>query len=171
MSFFVLAGCGQSTKHYLPKTATSEKVYFSVDLNRAFVKSMSSLSGGQAAMLILVGPFTNNAILLEAKELIQDGERIAFRHRLSWGENKFTSFLEENKNYQLNVLVQGTRSGVKKIGEIGITNTRKQAFDLILHDDLVKFDKSILDKVNPDEWDDQDANDLTKVKADNETPG
>ena len=74
----VLAGCGSATKHYLRNNPDAIPVSFTVNLDKEFVKNISTLGGGQAAMLILVGPFTNNAVLLEAKEMIDIGERIAF---------------------------------------------------------------------------------------------
>ena len=66
-----LTGCGSATKHYLMNDPDAIPVNFTVHLDKDFVKNMSTLGGGQAAMLILVGPFTNNAILMEAKELIE----------------------------------------------------------------------------------------------------
>ena len=70
----VLAGCGSATKHYLRNNPDAIPVSFTVNLDKEFVKNISTLGGGQAAMLILVGPFTNNAVLLEAKEMIDIGE-------------------------------------------------------------------------------------------------
>lgn len=69
-------------------------------------------------MILLVGPFTNNGVLLVAKQSIAGGEQIAFRERLKWGKNSFEALLAKNATYQLVVVVQGTRSGTKEIGTV-----------------------------------------------------
>jgi len=130
-----LAGCGTSTKHYIIQDPNSVSVTFDVDLEKDFVKSISSISGGQTAMLVLVGPFTNNAVILQAKEEKASGEKIAFNQRLNWGANEFESFLQKNTTYQLVVAIQGTRSGSKPIGSIEIKQTDGQHFSVILHGD------------------------------------
>lgn len=137
LSVLILSGCGGATRHYLINNSNAIEVDFSVDLDKDFVKNMSTLSSGQTAMLLLVGPFTNNAILLEAKEMISTGERIAFNQRLNWGANEFTSFLEKNKVYHLSVVAQGTRSGLKYIGQIKIEDADSQHFSITLHGDEV----------------------------------
>ena len=134
-----LTGCGSATRYYLKDNPNAIPVSFFVDLDRDFVKSISSLGGGQTAMLILVGPFTNNAVLLEAKEMISDGEQIAFHQRLEWGDNELTSYLEKNKTYHLTVLVQGTRTGSKPIGKIEVGDTPRQHFSITLHGDKVSI--------------------------------
>ncbi len=137
--FLVLAltGCGATTKHYLANDPNAIPVNFSVDLDKDFVKSTSTLGGGQAAMLLLVGPFTNNAVVMEAKEMISIGERTAFQQRLDWGKNEFRTFLEKNKTYYLTVVIQGTRAGAKPIGKIEMKDTLGQHFDVVLHGDGV----------------------------------
>lgn len=139
LSCLVLAGCGASTKHYLSSNANTAEVDFSVDLDKDFVKNMSTLGGGQTAMLVLVGPFTNNAILLEAKEINSTSERTAFNQRLKWGRTKFSSFLAKNTVYQLTVIVQGTRAGQKSIGQIQIGDAPGQQVSVILHGDEVSI--------------------------------
>jgi len=134
-----LTGCGSATKHYLMNDPDAIPVNFTVHLDKDFVKNMSTLGGGQAAMLILVGPFTNNAILMEAKELIENGERIAFHQRIKWGETKFETYLLKNREYQLAVIIQGTRTGDKSIGKIQTGSILGQHFSVVLQGDGVSI--------------------------------
>jgi hypothetical protein len=113
-----LAGCGQTSHHFIQSGSETTAVSFDVMLDKPFVSSVSSIGGGQAAMLILVGPFTNNAVLLVAKENTPIGEKVAFRERLKWGHNSFNTTLARNTTYHLVVAVQGTRSGFKEIGTV-----------------------------------------------------
>lgn len=135
-----LTGCGSTTKHYVISSPNAVNVRFDVSLDKGFIKDISTISGGQAAMLILVGPFTNNAVLLVAKENAVTGEKIAFRQRLSWGSNTFDTLLEKNTTYQLVVAVQGTRSGVKTIGDIQVKDFGDQHYTIMLHEDRVSIE-------------------------------
>jgi hypothetical protein len=128
----LVTGCGQASHHFIQNTSENSGVAFDVTLDKAFVSSVSSIGGGQAAMLILVGPFTNNAVLLVAKENTASGEKIAFRERLKWGHNSFNTFLAKNTSYQLVVVVQGTRSGFKDIGKIEVGPNGSQHFTVNL---------------------------------------
>src|SRR5438105_4096793 len=102
----VISGCGQASHHFVTAGAETASVSFDVTLDKSFVSSVSSIGGGQAAMILLVGPFTNNAVLLVAKESTPTGEKIAFRERLKWGQNSFNAVLNKNTTYQLVVAVQ-----------------------------------------------------------------
>lgn len=135
-----LTGCGSTTKHFVINSANAVNVRFDVSLDKGFVKDISTISGGQAAMLILVGPFTNNAVLLVAKENAAAGEKIAFRQRLSWGSNAFDVLLEKNTTYQLVVAVQGTRSGTKTVGDVHVADSGDQHFTIMLHEDRVSIE-------------------------------
>ena len=88
-------------------------------------------------MLILVGPFTNNAVLLQVKEIVPGGEKIALRQRLDWGDNTFDAYLEKNTKYQLVVVVQGTREGKKVVADIQTGAGYNQSFTVTLHGDEV----------------------------------
>jgi hypothetical protein len=114
------SGCAQGNKYFITDRTNAATVSFDVSLDKGFVRSMSSIGGGEAAMLILVGPFTNNGVLLVGKENVASGEKIAFRKRLGWGKNNFETLLNNNTTYQLVVLVQGTRTGSKNIGSIQV---------------------------------------------------
>ena len=116
----ILAGCAEGTKYFITDRTNTTNVSFDVTLDKGFVKSMSSIGGGQAAMLILVGPFTNNGVLLVGKENVASGEKTAFRQRLSWGKNNFEVLLNNNTTYQLVAAVQGTRTGSKNVGSIQV---------------------------------------------------
>jgi hypothetical protein len=135
-----LTGCGSTTKHFVINNPNAVNVKFDVSLDKGFIKDISTIGGGQAAMLILVGPFTNNAVLLVAKENAATGEKIAFRQRLSWGSNAFDVLLEKNMTYQLVVVVQGTRSGVKTIGDIHVEDSVGQHFTITLHEDRASIE-------------------------------
>ena len=121
-----LSGCAQNTQHFITDKSASATVSFDVALEKPFIASISSLSGGQAAMILLVGPFTNTGVLLIAKETSDSGEQIAFRERLKWGSNVFDALLKKNTTYHLVVAVQGTRAGTKEIGtlQVGPEDTR-----------------------------------------------
>lgn len=136
----LLTGCGQATHHFVKKGTDTTSVSFDVNLERSFVSSVSSIGGGQAAMLILVGPFTNNAVLLVAKQSTPNGESIAFRERLKWGKNTFTTELAKNNAYQLVVAVQGTRTGMKEIGtvQVGGDDQQRVTVNLLEHEVSVK---------------------------------
>jgi hypothetical protein len=121
-----LWGCGQTTHQFITDRQAAAPVKFQVNLDRPFVSTVSSLGGGQAAMLLLVGPFTNNAVLLVAKEATAGGEKIAFRQRLKWGVNSFEALLNKNATYQLLAVVQGTRTGAKEIGSIKTSGDPQQ---------------------------------------------
>ncbi|MCX5697398.1 MAG: hypothetical protein NTU54_05480 [Candidatus Omnitrophica bacterium] len=116
----ILSGCAECTKHFIIDRTNATNVSFDVTLDKGFVRSMSSIGGGEAAMLLLVGPFTNNGVLLVGKENIPSGEKMAFRQRLSWGKNNFEVLLNNNTTYQLVALVQGTRTGSKNVGSIQV---------------------------------------------------
>lgn len=135
-----LAGCGQATHHFIKSGASTAAVSFDVTLEKPFVASVSSIGGGQAAMLILVGPFTNNAVLLVAKQTSSNGETVAFRERLKWGRNSFTTPLNQGQTYQLLVVVQGTRTGMKEIGSIQVGADGQQRFtvNLLEHETSIK---------------------------------
>jgi uncharacterized protein YceK len=135
----VLTGCGSATKHYLRNNPDAIPVDFTVHLDRDFVKNISTLGGGQAAMLILVGPFTNNAVLMEAKELMDSGEMVAFQQRIEWGETNFETYLLKNREYQLVVIIQGTRTGDKVIGKIQTGTNPGQHFTVVLQGDGVSI--------------------------------
>lgn len=135
-----LAGCGSTTKHFVNKNANTANIRFDVSLDKEFVKDISNIGGGQAAMLLLVGPFTNNAVLLVAKEDTAAGEKVAFRHRLVWGSNAFDTLLEKNTTYQLVVVVQGTRSGMKTIGDLHVGDSESQHYTVTLREDSVSID-------------------------------
>lgn len=135
----LFAGCGQASHHFIVNSSDTTGVSFDVMLDKPFVSSVSSIGGGQAAMLILVGPFTNNAVLLVAKESTPTGEKIAFRERLKWGHNTFTTPLNKNTTYQLVVAVQGTRSGAKDIGKIEIKEGGAQHFTVNLLENEVSI--------------------------------
>lgn len=132
---FLVAGCGASTSHYIVKNENTSEVTFNVDITKEFVQSISNIGGGQVAMVLIVGPFTNNAVLLEAKTLTSTGEQTAFRQRLNWGTNKFTTYLTKNTDYKLAVVVQGTREGLKQVGEIKIGQDMTQNVNIVLHGD------------------------------------
>jgi hypothetical protein len=136
----LIAGCGQASHHFIPNGSDTTGVSFDVMLDKPFVSTASSLGGGQAAMLLLVGPFTNNAVLLVAKETTPAGEKIAFRERLKWGHNTFTTTLAKNTAYQLVVVVQGTRTGIKEIGkvQIGPGGTQHFAVNLLENEVSIK---------------------------------
>ena len=137
ISVLALVGCGAHTAHFVKEGANTSRVTFQVNLDREFIKTISSLSGGQAAMLILVGPFTNNAVLLVASHKSASVEEVAFRQRLSWGNNNFSANLEKGKSYNLVVVVQGTRSGMKEIGQIVVKDTPEQSIQVQLREEQV----------------------------------
>ena len=65
--------------------------------------------------------------------------RYAFRQRLSWGNNTFTAYLEKGKTYQLVVVVQGTRSGMREIGQIMVKDAPYQNVNIQLREDEVSI--------------------------------
>ena len=134
-----LTGCGQATHQFITNREAAAPVKFQVNLDKPFVSSVSSLGGGQAAMLILVGPFTNNAVLLVAKEQTSGGEKIAFRQRLSWGVNSFEALMNRNTAYQLVAVVQGTRTGTKDIGIVNIGAGAVQQYTINLLENEVSI--------------------------------
>ena len=115
-----LVGCAQGTRCFITDSTNTTNVSFDVALDKGFVKSMSSIGGGQAAMLFLVGPLTNNGVLLVGKETTGSIERTAFRQRLRWGKNSFKVLLNNNATYQITALLQGTRTGSKDVGTIKV---------------------------------------------------
>ena len=129
---FMLMGCGAHTAHFTKKGTNTSEVSFNVELERDFIQGISSLSGGQAAMLILIGPFTNNAVLLVAEHRTETGQEIAFRQRLRWGRSAFDVPMEKGKSYDLAVVVQGTRSGTKGIGQIIVKDAPSQGVNIQL---------------------------------------
>ena len=134
-----LCGCGQVSHRFITDTQAATPVKFQVNLEKPFVSSVSSIGGGQAAMILLVGPFTNNAVLLVAKETTPSGEKIAFRERLKWGVNSFEALLNKNTTYQLVVAVQGTRTGAKDIGTIQVGNSgQSYTVNLLEHEVSIK---------------------------------
>jgi hypothetical protein len=135
----LVCGCGQTSRQFISRSADSTPVKFDVTLEKPFVSSISSIGGGQAAMILLVGPFTNNAVLLVAKTNLPTGETIAFRQRLKWGENSFEVPLRKNTKYQLVAVVQGTRSGIKEVGTIDVSPEDAQHFTVRLLENEVSI--------------------------------
>jgi hypothetical protein len=138
----VLSGCataGLQQSAISEKTAPTNmvKVTMNVLLERGYIHKVSHLGGGAAVMGVLVGPFSNNKIVMFGviKEKGENGKVLGnFSKGLEWGENTVSIDAPSNSEIKLSLRVGGTRSGTSDIGTVEIKEGPTQTIRIKLTD-------------------------------------
>ncbi|MFH2069325.1 MAG: hypothetical protein ABII89_07705 [Candidatus Omnitrophota bacterium] len=137
-----LAGCATAglRQAMIPENAAQTdavNVTMNVLLERGFVQQMSHLGGGAAVMAVLVGPFSNNKIVMfgEIREKGEGGKVLGnFSKGLEWGENEVSVSTPVNSEIKLSLRVGGTRSGTGDIGTVAVGDGPTQTIRIKLTD-------------------------------------
>lgn len=141
VTMFGTIGCGTPGLQQSFGTKTEEinmvAVKINVHMEREYVQSISGLGSGAVAMYLLVGPFSNNKMMLYGTIREKSGEQMksvgSFSKGLKWGDNSFDTRVPINSEIQFKLRAGGTRSGSTDIGfaKIGTEPTQTIIINLV----------------------------------------
>ena len=112
-------------------------VKVNVHMEREYVQSVSGLGSGAVAMWLLVGPFSNNKMMLYGTIKEKSGEKMkgvgSFSRGLKWGDNSFDTKVPMNSEIQFKLRAGGNRSGFTDLGfaEVGTEPTQTIIINLV----------------------------------------
>ena len=121
---FGIVGCGTPGLQQSIGTKVEEinmvAVKINVHMEREYVQSTSGLGAGAVTMLVLLGPFSNNKMMLYGTIKQKSGEQMkgvgTFSKGLQWGDNFFDTRVPMNSEIQFKLRAGGNRSGFTDLG-------------------------------------------------------
>ena len=121
---FGMVGCGTPGLQQSIGTKVEEinmvAVKINIHMEREYVQSTSGLGSGAVTMWFLVGPFSNNKMMLYGTIKQKSGEQMkgvgTFSKGLQWGDNSFDTRVPMNSEIQFKLRAGGNRSGFTDLG-------------------------------------------------------